>query len=76
MLYLCLYLSCIEKWALYKDCLKLMMPILSLLMKFCTVPIQNLAREQYSMIIQEGKKIHCIHVTFPTPTEYHTDVHL
>ena len=53
-----------------------MMPILSLLMKFCTVPIQNLAREQYSMIIQEGKKIHCIHVTFPTPTEYHTDVHL
>ena len=76
MLYLCLYLSCIEEWALYRDCLKLIMPILSLLMKFCTVPIQNLAPEQYSMIILEGKKIECIHVTFPTPTEYHTEVYL
>ena len=56
MLYLCLYLSCIEEWALYRDCLKLIMPILSLLMKFCTVPIQNLAPEQYSMIILEGEK--------------------
>ena len=56
MLYLCLYLSCTEEWALYRDCLKLIMPILSLLMKFCTVPIQNLAPEQYSMIILKGKK--------------------
>ena len=76
MLYLCLYLSCSEERALFKDYLKLMMPILSLLMKFSTVPIQNLAPEQYSMIILKGKKIQCIHVTFPTPTEYHTEAHL
>ena len=33
-----------------------MMPILSLPMKFFAVPIQNLAPEQYSLIILDEKK--------------------
>ena len=33
-----------------------MMPILSLRMKFFAVPIQNLAPEQYSLIILDEKK--------------------
>ena len=56
MLCLCSYLRCSEDRALYRDCLKLMMPILSLRMKFFAVPIQNLASEQYSLIILDEKK--------------------
>ena len=55
MLCLCSYLRCSEDRALYRDCLKLMMPILSLRMKFFAVPIQNLDSEQYSLIILDKK---------------------
>ena len=53
--------------------LNLMVPILSLRMKFFAVPIQNIASEQYSLKDNSGRK-KIQPMPFRKATECHTEV--
>ena len=54
--------------ALYRDCFKIMMPILRLI-NFLALAIQDIAPLQYSLTAPGIQPI-----TFPKATEYHTEV--
>lgn len=68
--YTYLMTSCITSvdQALYRDCLKIMMPILRLI-NFFAVAIQDIAPLQYSPTARAIQPI-----TFPKATEYRTEV--
>ena len=65
-----LILSCIASvdQALYRDCFKIMIPILRLI-NFLAVAIQDIAPLQYSLTAPGIQPI-----TFPKATEYHIEV--
>ena len=74
MLSLCSYLRCSEDLALYIDCLKLMMPILSLRMKFFCCAHSKLSSRAIFTDNSGRKKKTIQPITFPKATERHTEV--